>query len=98
MLTYQSETHRPNYVALNWGTLLFKGQMTSMDIEYKIFKPDGTPIRAMVRADFQGFIEDNLRVALENPLSPDITHERLFAAHDRFALLTDKMYNTPDHY
>src|SRR5687767_13976358 len=28
MLHYQSETHRPNFVALNWGTLLFKGQLT----------------------------------------------------------------------
>jgi len=98
MLNYQSETHRPNFVSLNWGTLLFKGQLTSMDIEYKLFKPDGTPIRAIARVDFRGYIEDNLRVALENPLSPDITHERLFKAHDRFALMADKIYDNPNYY
>jgi hypothetical protein len=98
MLNYQSETHRPNFVALNWGTLLFKGQLTSMDVEYKLFRPDGTPIRAIVKADFRGYIEDNLRVALENPLSPDITHERLFKAHDRFPLMTDKIYENPNYY
>jgi hypothetical protein len=98
MLNYQSEQHQPNYVSLNWGTLLFKGRLTSMDIEYKLFKPDGTPIRAVVKADFRGHIEENLRVALENPLSPDITHERLYKAHDRFALMADKIYNNPNYY
>ena len=49
MFYYQSETHRPNFVAIKWGTLLFKGQMMTMDIDYKLFKPDGTPIRALAR-------------------------------------------------
>jgi len=98
MLNYQSEIHRPNFVALNWGTLLFKGQLTSMDVEYKLFKPDGTPIRAIVKADFRGYIEDNLRVALENPLSPDITHERRFNIHDRFPLMADEIYDNPNYY
>lgn len=95
---YQSETHRPNFVALHWGTLLFKGQMTSMDIEYKLFKPDGTPIRAVAKVDFRGHIEDDLRVALENPLSPDITHERTFKADDRFDLITAKIYKNENYY
>jgi hypothetical protein len=98
MFYFQSETHRPNFVALKWGTLLFKGQMTQMDIEYKLFKPDGTPIRAIAKVDFRGYIEDDLRVAKENPLSPDITHERLFKADDRFDLLTDKIYKNQDYY
>ena len=98
MLYYQSETHRPNFVALKWGTLLFKGQMTSMDIDYKLFKPDGTPIRAMARVDFRGFIEEDLRVAKENSLSPDITHERLFKADDRFDLVVGKIYSDASFY
>lgn len=98
MLYYQSETHRPNFVALQWGTLLFKGQMTTMDIDYKLFKPDGTPIRAMARVDFRGFIEEDLRVAMENSLSPDITHQRIFNANDRFDLLVDTIYKSPDYY
>ena len=98
MLYYQSETHRPNFVALKWGTLLFKGQMTSMDIDYKLFKPDGTPIRALARVDFRGFIEEDLRVAKENSLSPDITHQRLFKADDRFDLVVGRIYQNPKYY
>jgi hypothetical protein len=98
MFVYQSETHQPNFISLRWGTLLFKGTLASMDIEYKLFKPDGTPIRAIAKADFTGHIEDDLRVALENPLSPDITHERRFNANDRFDLFTAKIYDNPNYY
>ena len=98
LFTYQSETHQPNFVAINWGTLLFKGKLTNLDIEYKLFKPDGTPIRAIAKADFEGFIEENLRVALANPLSPDITHQRLFGKDDRLDLLVNKMYQDDRYY
>lgn len=98
MFYYQSQTHQPNYVALKWGTLYFKCRMVSMDIEYKLFKPDGTPIRAIARVDFKGFIEEDLRVAKENSLSPDITHERTFNANDRFDLLVDTIYKDPMYY
>ncbi len=98
MFYYQSETHRPNFVVLKWGTLYFKGYMTSMDINYKLFKPDGTPIRAIARVDFQGFVEEDLRVAKENSLSPDITHERLFKADDRFDLVVDRIYQDQKYY
>ena len=98
MFYYQSETHRPNFVAIKWGTLLFKGQMMTMDIDYKLFKPDGTPIRALARVDFKGSIEEDLRVALENSLSPDITHQRLFKADDRFDLVVAKIYKDPVYY
>ena len=98
VLNYDGDIHSPKYVSLNWGTLLFKGRLTSMDIQFKVFKPDGTPIRALAKCNFRGHIEEDLRVALENSQSPDITHQHLFTAFDRFALLTEKMYNTPDRY
>ncbi|WP_153801265.1 CIS tube protein [Foetidibacter luteolus] len=98
VLNYNGDIHSPQYISLNWGTLLFKGRMTSMDIEFKVFKPDGTPIRAVAKCSFRGHIEEDLRVALENSQSPDITHQHLFSADDRFALLTEKMYDTPDRY
>ena len=98
MFYYQGDTHRPNFVAIKWGTLYFKAQMMSMDIEYKLFKPDGTPIRAIAKVDFKGSIEEDLRVAKENALSPDITHERLFRADDRFDLVVGKIYKDPVYY
>lgn len=98
ILQYQGEIHRPYYLKINWGTLLFKGVLTAMDIEFKLFKPDGTPIRAVARCSFKGSIEEKLRVAIENPMSPDITHERTVTASDKLPLMTQKIYNDQKYY
>ncbi len=98
ILQYQGEIHRPYYLKIHWGTLLFKGVLTAMDIEFKLFKPDGTPIRAVAKCSFKGTIEENLRVALENPMSPDITHERIVNASDKLPLMTKNIYNDLKFY
>jgi hypothetical protein len=98
ILQYQGEIHRPYYLKIHWGTLLFKGVLTSMDIEFKLFKPDGTPLRAIAKCSFKGTIEENLRVALENPMSPDITHERTVNASDKLPLMTKTIYSDLKYY
>src|SRR5690606_28018291 len=40
VLEYSGEIHRPYYLKIHWGTLLFKGVLTAMDIEFKLFSPD----------------------------------------------------------
>ena len=55
---YNGDEHRPNYLIISWGTLLFKGTLSEMDITFKLFKSDGMPLRATARAKFKGFIED----------------------------------------
>jgi hypothetical protein len=98
VLEYQGEIHRPYYLKIHWGTLLFKGVLTAMDIEFKLFKPDGTPVRAVARCSFKGTIEETLRVAIENALSPDITHMRAVTASDKLPLMTKKIYNDQKYY
>jgi hypothetical protein len=98
ILQYQGDVHRPYYLKIHWGTLLFKGVLTSMDIEFKLFSPDGTPIRAIAKCGFKGSIEETLRLALENRMSPDITHERLMKAGDKLTLATNKIYNDQRYY
>jgi hypothetical protein len=98
ILKYQGNIHRPYYLKINWGTLLFKGVLTAMDIEFKLFKPDGSPVRAIAKCAFKGSVEENLRVALENPMSPDISHERKVTANDRLPLMTKKIYNDNKYY
>jgi hypothetical protein len=39
----------PPFVTFQWGTLIFKGAMTSLTCAYKLFHPDGEPIRADVK-------------------------------------------------
>ena len=98
ILQYQGDIHRPYYLKIHWGTLIFKGVLTAMDIEFKLFKPDGTPIRAIAKCSFKGSIEENLRVVLKNPLSPEINHEKTVTASDKLPLMTKKIYNDQKFY
>lgn len=98
MLTYNGEIHQPNYVKLVWGTFLFKGKLKSLDIEYKVFKPDGTPIRAFAKATFIGTMDDTYRVAAEGAESPDITHLVTVTDSDTLPLLCYKIYGDSGYY
>lgn len=95
---YNGDEHRPNYLIITWGALLFKGVLTEMDITFKLFKSDGTPLRATATAKFKGFIEDNLRVALENNNSPDLTHVRVVTEGDTLPLMTFRIYGDSKYY
>lgn len=95
---YGGDEHKPNYVVIGWGTLLFKGMLLNMSIEYKLFTPDGIPLRAAVSANFKGTVEENLRVALENNNSPDLTHVRVVKEGDTLPLMTFRIYGDSKYY
>lgn len=95
---YNGDQHKPNYLKISWGALLFKGSLTEMDIEYKLFSPDGTPIRATARVKFQGNAEDDLRVAKENNKSPDLTHLRTVREGHTLPLMSFNVYGDSKYY
>lgn len=95
---YNGDEHKPNYLIISWGTLLFKGSLTEMDITFKLFKADGTPLRAVAKAKFKGFVEDDLRVAMENNSSPDLTHLRIVKEGDTLPLMTYRIYGDSKYY
>ncbi|WMJ72680.1 LysM peptidoglycan-binding domain-containing protein [Cytophagaceae bacterium ABcell3] len=95
---YDGETHKPYYLLISWGVLLFKCQMKEMSIEFKLFKPDGTPIRALARTKMVGFVEQDLRAAMENRQSPDLTHHRIVREGDTLPLLTKEIYGDSKYY
>lgn len=97
-LKYEGDTHKPNYLRISWGTLLFKGCLVELSINFKLFKSDGSPIRAQAKAKFKGFVEDNLRVAQENAQSPDLTHAQTVKEGDTLPYLTYQIYGNSKYY
>ncbi|QDH80419.1 LysM peptidoglycan-binding domain-containing protein [Echinicola soli] len=95
---YNGEKHKPNYLMITWGSLLFKGYLKEMDIEYKLFRPDGTPIRALATAKIGEFVEEELRTAQENNQSPDLTHYRVVKDGDKLPLMTYRIYGDSKYY
>lgn len=99
MLTaYEGEIHQPRYLKLIWGAMLFKGRMSTLQIQFKLFKPDGRPIRAVAKASFKGSVEENFRVALENAQSPDVTHSRMVMAGDTLPMMCYNIYGDSKYY
>lgn len=95
---YNGDEHKPNYLMIAWGTLLLKGVLTEMSIEYKLFSSEGVPLRAIVDANFKGIMEDSLRLARENNNSPDLTHVRMVKEGDTLPLMTFKIYGDSKYY
>jgi hypothetical protein len=94
LLDIESDTHEPRHFMIVWGKMLFKGRITGLQIQYKLFKPDGTPIRAMVTVSFKGSFDDVLRLAKANLLSPDLTHLRVVKAGDTLPNLCAEQYGS----
>ncbi|MFI5171326.1 MAG: hypothetical protein ACHQFW_02995 [Chitinophagales bacterium] len=97
-VSYNSETHRSNYLKLTWGDRIFKGTLNSLDLNYKLFKPDGKPLRVIAKLKLTEWLDPTLQLLYNAPSSPDITHQRTFKPDDKFDLLTKKIYNDPKYY
>lgn len=96
--TFDSSGHSPRRVQLTWGKLVFEGVLGSLSLNYKLFGPDGSPLRVEARATFEGSISDMLRELEENKNSPDLTHVRKVVAGDNILLMSNNIYGTPAYY
>jgi nucleoid-associated protein YgaU len=95
---YKGEIHQPPYLIIQWGELLFKCVLKEMTINFKLFRPDGTPLRAVAKAKFTSTVENELRVRQEAKSSPDITHVRIVKAGDTLPMLAYEIYEDPAYY
>ena len=96
---YNGDIHQPNYLKVVWGTLAVKRcVLKSATITYKMFRPNGVPLRATINAVFTDAVADQQRVALAQDASPDLTHVRTLRAGDSLAALCNEIYGDPHLY
>lgn len=96
---YNGEIHRSNYLKVVWGTLQVKRcVLKSASIAYKLFKPDGVPLRAVISATFTDSSDDQTRVAIQQDQSADLTHVRVVKAGDTLPALCARIYGDPGWY
>jgi nucleoid-associated protein YgaU len=82
-----------------WGTLQIKRcVLKSASIAYKLFKPEGVPLRAVITANFTDNSDDNARVAIAQDQSSDLLHVRLVKAGDNLPTLCHQIYGDPGYY
>lgn len=96
---YNGDIHRPNYLKVVWGTLQVKRcVLKSASIAYKLFKPNGVPLRAVISANFTDNSDDQSRVAIAQDQSADLLHIRLVKAGDNLPALCYEIYGDPGYY
>jgi hypothetical protein len=99
LIAYKGDSHEPRHFKLVWGeNSIFKGRVTEVTINYKMFRSDGTPIRAIATVKFRSSIEEQKRAARENRSSPDLTHIRKVKYGDTLPLMCYKIYGDPKYY
>lgn len=104
----KAKTHKPNFLRLVWGNFSFGSKfgaakgfdciLKDLQINYTLFKKDGSPLRAKLSATFVHYIEPKRRVREQNNNSPDLTHLRKVKAGDTLPLMTYGIYEDPSYY
>jgi len=88
--------HRPNFLIVMWGKEVnFRCVLTNCDINYTLFKPDGSPLRVKINATFLHHKSREEILAEAKKSSPDLTHYRKVTQGDRLDNLSFKIYNDP---
>ncbi len=103
---FDGTTHRTPYCKIMWGVFasnnyyfsVYQGVLTNVTIQYKLFRPDGKPIRAVVVAKFKSAYANGLRIGMERKSSPDLTHIRTVKQGDKLPLMTKEIYETSAYY
>ncbi len=95
---YDGKEHEPKVVSIVWGTLNFQGRLSTLKIDYTLFKPDGMPLRAKVKLGFSGFIPVGKQSKKANKSSPDLTHIIEVKAGDTLPLLCHEIYKDSSYH
>jgi hypothetical protein len=98
LMDYEGSSHQPRFFKFVWGTDLFKGRCSALNINYKLFNPDGTPIRAICKVTLKQATEEELRVIEQNDSSPDLTHYRVVHKGDTLPLMCYRIYGDATYY
>ncbi len=98
LMDYDGNSHQPRFFKFAWGTDLFKGRCSALNINYKLFNPDGTPTRAICKVTLKQATDEELRVIKQNDRSPDLTHYRVVQKGDTLPLMCYKIYGNSSYY
>lgn len=96
--TFNGGIHRPNFLLVIWGSeIKYQCVLKNLDVNFTLFHPDGTPIRAKLTATFLDYMAEEQRLARDRKSSPDLTHYRKVKQSDRLDLMTNSIYKDPKY-
>lgn len=92
---YNTEGHRPSYVKVEYGDIIFFGQLKSLDTDYTLFDSEGIPLRAILKVTLTGYCSQKEEKSRFSKRSPDVS--RLFVVKEgqTLAALCYEVYGDP---
>ncbi|WP_018970920.1 hypothetical protein [Rubritalea marina] len=95
---YSGNIHSPPPLELVWSDFTFKGVLADMKVNYKIFKPDGTPVRAEVDATFKTASSTQESLLQAKKSSPDMTHIKTMKAQQSIQHFCQQIYGGENYF
>ncbi len=92
------DIHRPNYLAVLWGTFYIECVLTSLNVAYSLFDREGVPLRAKVTCNFLERIGPGKGGRQSRLESPDLTKHVRLKDGDVLPLVAAKHYDDPAYY
>lgn len=94
----KGDSHRPNFLLIEWGALIFKCCLDNMTVTYKLFAANGDPLRASASVSFQEVVREDIVVRDPAMNSPDITHAFTVKEGDTLPIMAEKVYGDTAYY
>lgn len=91
---YVGKTHETPFLKVVWGTLNFKGRLSSKSVKYTLFAADGEPLRAEVDLQISQFVDVETEEKEKNTSSPDLSHLFTVKAGDTLPQLCKEVYGS----
>lgn len=98
LIKYEGDTHQIKYIKVLWGDILFKGVVTEISVEHKLFSNNGSPLRSTAKVKFKSSTNEILAAIKANKKSPDLTHLRMVVEGDTLPALSNKVYGDSKYY
>lgn len=97
--TYNGTIHSPNYLKIKWGNgFNYQCRLSSLSIDYTLFGPSGTPLRAKANLNVTAF-KSTMQIQSEaKKQSPDMTHLLEIKAGDTLPDLCYQVYGDTQYY
>ena len=95
---FSGDAHRTRFLVLSWGTFLATCVLESYSINYKLFRPSGTPLRATLSAKFREHKPALLNELIKNLQSTDVVRAHQVNDGAHLSLITYRTYKDPSYY
>jgi hypothetical protein len=95
---FWGEIHPPRFLLLQWGAFIATCVLVSYSINYKLFRPDGAPLRVVLSTSFREHKSKAFEELTKNLSSPDLTHAHLVMEGEHLSLITYRVYRDPSYY